>query len=102
AADYEAALFDFLAAILADADFRGDLDAFVAPLVAPGRTTALAQKLLQLTAPGVPDLYQGTELWDGALVDPDNRRAVDWALRRRLLAQLDGADPEAVLAGIDA
>jgi (1->4)-alpha-D-glucan 1-alpha-D-glucosylmutase len=50
--------------------------------------------LLQLTMPGVPDVYQGTELWDHSLVDPDNRRPVDYALRRSLLASLDeGAAP---------
>ncbi|MCA1823948.1 MAG: hypothetical protein LC640_06745 [Frankia sp.] len=51
--------------------------------------TALAQKLVQLTAPGVPDVYQGTEVWEDNLVDPDNRRPVDYPLRRGLLAELD-------------
>jgi (1->4)-alpha-D-glucan 1-alpha-D-glucosylmutase len=50
---------------------------------------ALSQTLLKLTAPGVPDVYQGSELWELSLVDPDNRRPVDFALRRRLLAELD-------------
>jgi (1->4)-alpha-D-glucan 1-alpha-D-glucosylmutase len=49
---------------------------------------SLAQTLLKYTAPGVPDLYQGTELWDLSLVDPDNRRPVDYALRQRLLQEL--------------
>ena len=53
-----------------------------------GRFNSLAQTLVRLTAPGVPDLYQGTELWDLSLVDPDNRRPVDYALRSRLLAEL--------------
>ncbi len=53
-----------------------------------GRFNSLAQTLVRLTAPGVPDLYQGTELWDLSLVDPDNRRPVDYALRVRLLAEL--------------
>jgi maltooligosyltrehalose synthase len=47
---------------------------------------SLAQTLLKLTAPGIPDIYQGAELWDLSLVDPDNRRPVDYSLRRRLLA----------------
>ncbi|MCU1616748.1 MAG: malto-oligosyltrehalose synthase, partial [Frankiales bacterium] len=60
-----------------------------------GRANSLAAKLLQLTMPGVPDVYQGTELWDLSLVDPDNRRPVDYDLRRRLLAELDdGTVPE--------
>ena len=46
--------------------------------------------------PGVPDVYQGTELWDFSLVDPDNRRPVDYALRRKLLARLDGGEVPAV------
>jgi (1->4)-alpha-D-glucan 1-alpha-D-glucosylmutase len=50
----------------------------------------LSAKLVQLLAPGVPDVYQGTELWDRSLVDPDNRRPVDYATRRDLLARLDG------------
>jgi (1->4)-alpha-D-glucan 1-alpha-D-glucosylmutase len=54
-----------------------------------GRSNSLAQKLLQLTMPGVPDVYQGTELWDLSLVDPDNRRPVDYDGRRQLLASLD-------------
>jgi (1->4)-alpha-D-glucan 1-alpha-D-glucosylmutase len=62
---------------------------FVAELAGPGWSNALGQKLLQLTMPGVPDVYQGTELWDDSLVDPDNRRPVDYDVRRELLAELD-------------
>jgi (1->4)-alpha-D-glucan 1-alpha-D-glucosylmutase len=58
-------------------------------VLVPARINALAQKLVALTVPGVPDVYQGTELWSLDLVDPDNRRAVDYSLRRRLLDQLD-------------
>ena len=53
-----------------------------------GGVNSLAQTLLKHTAPGVPDLYQGGELWDLSLVDPDNRRPVDYALRKRLLCEL--------------
>jgi len=52
-----------------------------------GWTNALGQKLVQLTMPGIPDVYQGTELWDDSLVDPDNRRPVDFAVRAALLEQ---------------
>jgi len=62
----------------------------VSDIAPAGRSNALSAKLLQLAGPGVPDVYQGTELWDLSLVDPDNRRAVDFAARRRLLAELDG------------
>jgi (1->4)-alpha-D-glucan 1-alpha-D-glucosylmutase len=98
---YEDALGAFVAGTLADRGFLDDLEAFVAPLVAPGRVTSLAQTLLKLTAPGVPDLYQGTERWDLTLVDPDNRRPVDYELRRRLLRTLNDLGPEAILARSD-
>jgi (1->4)-alpha-D-glucan 1-alpha-D-glucosylmutase len=98
---YEAALRAFVEAAMADLTFTVDVEAFVAPLIAPGRINSLAQTLLKLTAPGVPDIYQGTELWDLSLVDPDNRRPVDYALRRRLLAALDRATPEQIMARSD-
>ena len=68
----------------------------VAGSLAPaGWSNGLAAKLLQLTAPGVPDVYQGSELWETSLVDPDNRRPVDYARRRELLQQIDaGALPD--------
>ncbi len=89
---YEEAVDAFIAAILGDADFVRRVEAFVTRLLEPGRRNALAQKLLQLTAPGVPDLYQGQELWDLSLVDPDNRRPVDYEQRRALLTRVtDGA-----------
>ena len=66
------------------------IDELLAVIRMPGRINALSAKLIQLTAPGVPDVYQGSELWEMSLVDPDNRRPVDFDLRRRLLAELDG------------
>ncbi|MGW4214209.1 malto-oligosyltrehalose synthase [Lentzea sp. NPDC004789] len=72
-----------------------EVAAFADRIRAPGWSNSLGQKLVQLTAPGVPDLYQGTELWDFSLVDPDNRRPVDYAVRRELLARIeDGWLPE--------
>jgi Maltooligosyl trehalose synthase len=70
-------------------------------LVPLGRITSLAQTALLLTCPGVPDLYQGTEVWDLSLVDPDNRRQVDYEHRQRLFAELRDADPARVLARAD-
>ena len=99
---YDRALAGFVERVL-EGEFAGDVDRFAAPLVAPGRVVSLAQKLVQLTMPGVPDIYQGTELWDLSLVDPDNRRPVDFAARRAALERLvgDGADagtdPKAIL-----
>jgi (1->4)-alpha-D-glucan 1-alpha-D-glucosylmutase len=67
---------------------------FAERLALLGERIALAQTLLKLTCPGVPDIYQGDELWDISLVDPDNRRPVDWEQSRRLLAELQrGAAP---------
>jgi (1->4)-alpha-D-glucan 1-alpha-D-glucosylmutase len=63
--------------------------AFAERIKAPGWSNSLGQKLVQLTAPGVPDIYQGTELWDFSLVDPDNRRPVDYAVRREMLERIE-------------
>lgn len=100
-AAYEAAVATFVERALADDALASDVAAFAATLVEPGRIVAVAKKLIALTAPGVPDLYQGTELWDLSLVDPDNRRPVDYALRRRLLDELAGKDARAVWARAD-
>lgn len=66
-----------------------EVSAFVERIKAPGWSNSLGQKLVQLTAPGVPDVYQGTELWDFSLVDPDNRRPVDYQVRRELLERIE-------------
>jgi (1->4)-alpha-D-glucan 1-alpha-D-glucosylmutase len=97
---YDEAVSAFVAAVLADREFVADLERFLAEhrLVELGRVSSLAQVTLLLTCPGIPDLYQGTEVWDLSLVDPDNRRPVDYAARGRLLDSLAGAGPEAALA----
>ncbi|MGO4489163.1 malto-oligosyltrehalose synthase [Microbacterium sp. 2RAF4] len=77
------------------------LEGFVDEILAAGRSNSLSAKLLQLTAPGVPDVYQGTELWDLSLVDPDNRRPVDFELRRRMLAELDADVARGILPAVD-
>lgn len=94
--EYEAAVRSFVHAALSDAEFAGDLEQFVAGLLDAGWVTSLGQTLLKLTAPGVPDCYQGTELWDLNLVDPDNRRAVDFGVRTKLLEALDRASSEMI------
>ena len=103
-AEYDEALAAFVAAVLGDREFVAGLEMFLAEhrLVELGRVSSLAQTALLLTCPGVPDLYQGGEVWDLSLVDPDNRRPVDYAARRELLADLAGAGPEAALARADA
>ncbi|MEH3108197.1 MAG: malto-oligosyltrehalose synthase [Sphingomonas fennica] len=87
---YEGRVADAIRALLADAAFTGELNAFVARIAAAGAANGIAQAVLRCTLPGVPDCYQGCELWDFSLVDPDNRRPVDYARRRALLA--DGGD----------
>jgi (1->4)-alpha-D-glucan 1-alpha-D-glucosylmutase len=99
--DYEQAVRDFALALLDDREFTEALEAFVKPLVSPGRLNSLAQTLIKCTAPGVPDIYQGTELWNLSLVDPDNRRPVDFEQRRGLLAELDVLSPAEILARAD-
>ncbi|MFL6314492.1 MAG: malto-oligosyltrehalose synthase [Terriglobales bacterium] len=69
--------------------FLEQMRAFMPPVHFFGAINSLAQRLVMLTSPGNPDIYQGTELWDFSLVDPDNRRPVDYALRERVLTELD-------------
>ena len=85
---YDEAVDAFVRAVLADGRFVRSVEDFLADqrIVARGRRNSLAQTTLLLTCPGVPDVYQGGELWDLSLVDPDNRRTVDYGLRRRLLS----------------
>ncbi len=90
--DYDAAVRKFVALILDErvsGPFLKDLREFCRPLSHFGLLNSLAQTLLRLTLPGAPDTYQGTELWDFSLVDPDNRRPVDYALRAEMLRSLD-------------
>src|SRR6202012_5344273 len=83
-------------AVLADGGLIADVEAFVRWIRPAGWANALGQKLVQLTMPGVPDLYQGSELWDLSLVDPDNRRPVDFAPGGELLARIDAGCPPPV------
>ena len=91
-AAYEDAMHAAVDAAFDSAEVRAVVDGLVAALDAPGRSNGLATKLLALTIPGVPDVYQGTELWDHSLADPDNRRPVDYDDRVALLA--DGGHPK--------
>ncbi len=99
-ASYEDALEAFVrAALTLDTPFFRDACAFTAQLAPVAAVHGLAQVALKLGSPGVPDIYQGCELWDLSLVDPDNRRAVDYDARRRSLEEFVRRDlePEAVL-----
>ncbi len=83
---YETAVHAAVDLAFDSAEVRSVVDDLVATLDEPGRSNGLATKLLALTMPGVPDMYQGTELWDHSLADPDNRRPVDYDDRVALLA----------------
>ncbi|MDP9347822.1 MAG: malto-oligosyltrehalose synthase, partial [Gemmatimonadota bacterium] len=90
---YDAGLRDFVAAILdrsGENPFVDDLLRLQPAVSRMGMLNSLSQTLVKITAPGVPDVYQGQEIWDFSLVDPDNRRPVDYDTRRWLLAELRG------------
>jgi (1->4)-alpha-D-glucan 1-alpha-D-glucosylmutase len=98
--DYDAAVREFVREALRDRPrnkFVRDLSALHAEIAPAGQCNALGQVALKLLSPGVPDIYQGQELWDLSLVDPDNRRPVDYALRQRLLAELRAFSDRPVL-----
>ncbi|MFL6301500.1 MAG: malto-oligosyltrehalose synthase [Terriglobales bacterium] len=93
--EYIEALTGFIDSVLQPKSANGrvnpfvqDIQAFVPGIAFFGAINSLTQTLLKLTAPGVPDVYQGAELWDFSLVDPDNRRPVDFARRKKLLEEL--------------
>ena len=104
-APYEAALTRFVASALEASHanpFLSDVAAFVGRIARLAAINSLAQTTLKLTSPGVPDIYQGCELWDFSLVDPDNRRPVDFVARRRLLAEMRTAFSEPGAATLEA
>jgi (1->4)-alpha-D-glucan 1-alpha-D-glucosylmutase len=85
---YEEAVLKFLDAMLSDRLFLRDFEIFQEEISYFGMFNSLSQTLLKITSPGIPDFYQGTEIWDLSLVDPDNRRPVDFAIRKALLEKL--------------
>ena len=98
--EWLAATRDFVAKVLDPTPKNKFLPAFlpIAEEIARfGAINSLAQTLLKLTSPGVPDVYQGNETWDFSLVDPDNRRAVDYRLRAEMLSCLSSKTPEELL-----
>jgi (1->4)-alpha-D-glucan 1-alpha-D-glucosylmutase len=94
-AEWEQAVSDFVAGVYEHRELRRQLDSFARELEFAGDCVALRTVALKLTAPGVPDIYQGDELPLFALVDPDNRRPVDWRWHKTMLSRLaGGAQPE--------
>ncbi len=100
-AEYETALNSLIDGLLGDRKFIACLQQFVSVVQYAGRINSLTQTLIKHTAPGIPDLYQGGELWDFSLVDPDNRRPVDYDLRRRLLSELNSLNVTEVMQRIE-
>jgi (1->4)-alpha-D-glucan 1-alpha-D-glucosylmutase len=99
---YEAALGDFVEGVMGDRSLMDDIAAFVAAhLLGPGRVNSLSQVLLRCTSPGVPDVYQGSETWDLSLVDPDNRRPVDWPRVTALVERAAAVDGRVAWAEAD-
>jgi (1->4)-alpha-D-glucan 1-alpha-D-glucosylmutase len=102
--EYEKALTDFVAQVVdgspVSMPFLRDVQDLVRTMAAPGFCNSLTQMVLRLTMPGVPDNYQGTELWDDSLVDPDNRRAVEYSLRAKHLREFKQAENNGDLAGL--
>ncbi len=95
---YEAALRAFITNMLALDAFQTSLSSAVDAIASHGASNGLAQVVLKVASPGIPDTYQGSELWDLSLVDPDNRRPVDYEARKRALRSLEGAKPRDLLA----
>jgi (1->4)-alpha-D-glucan 1-alpha-D-glucosylmutase len=95
--EYEKALNDYIDALLSDDEIAKDMQGYVDGVMLAGRINSLTQTLLKYTSPGVPDMYQGGEIWDLSLVDPDNRRPVDYELRGRMLKEMAGLDVEQVM-----
>lgn len=96
-AEYEAQLDAFVRGMLGDREFIADVDDFLRAMTPAWQIASLSQTLLKCVIPGVPDIYQGCELWDLSLVDPDNRRTVDYGRRGALLQRLDQLDALAIM-----
>jgi (1->4)-alpha-D-glucan 1-alpha-D-glucosylmutase len=90
--EYEEALTQFIEKVLGSAQFLDDFRKFQMKASHFGMFNSLSQTLLKITSPGVPDFYQGTELWTFTLVDPDNRAPVDYGLRTKLLDEINAME----------
>ncbi len=99
---FEAGTQSTIDAVFDDPELNALVDGFASEIAVAGWSNALSAKLLQLTMPGIPDVYQGSELWETSLVDPDNRRLVDFGERRRMLQSIDDAFAQGSLPAVDA
>jgi (1->4)-alpha-D-glucan 1-alpha-D-glucosylmutase len=100
--EFEDALHSFIDRLYETPEFITSVEEFVHLIITPGRVNSLAQTLLKCIAPGVPDTYQGSELWSLHLVDPDNRQPVDYETRIAMLSELESGLPaEEILQRMD-
>lgn len=100
--EFEDALKLFIKRIMTASEFVSDLESFVKTIQLPGRVNSLTQALLKCTAPGIPDTYQGSEVWDLRLVDPDNRTPVDYESRKAMLRELEaGVSADEIMGRMD-
>jgi (1->4)-alpha-D-glucan 1-alpha-D-glucosylmutase len=96
--DWEAAVKKFITGILGPAHgFQSKFDPVAAKIAWHGMLNSLTQAILKFTVPGIPDIYQGAELWDFSLVDPDNRRPVDFKLRQQILEEVQNDQADKLL-----
>lgn len=93
--EYENGIFAFVESILGDEEFVDSFIPFFRKIADYGALYSISQALIKITAPGIPDIYQGCELWDLSMVDPDNRRPVDYEKREKFLSEMEekGDDP---------
>ncbi len=91
--EWEGAVLEFVRRLYAPGELHDAIASFAERHMPRGERASVGQLLLKLTTPGVPDVYQGDELWTLSMVDPDNRRAVDWEMRRDAIAALDSGAP---------
>jgi (1->4)-alpha-D-glucan 1-alpha-D-glucosylmutase len=98
---FESAVEKFVNCVIEDRELMVDVEQFVARIAPAGYLNSLGRTLLKLTVPGVPDIYQGSELWDFSLVDPDNRRPVDFDARTAILARLPKLGSAEILAEME-
>ncbi len=99
--DYEAAVHRCVDAAIDRPEVRAVVDEVLAAVADAGWSNALVAKLVAITMPGVPDVYQGSELWEQSLVDPDNRRPVDYDVRRALLDAVEHGERPSLTGGVD-
>jgi (1->4)-alpha-D-glucan 1-alpha-D-glucosylmutase len=100
--EYERSCHEFVKAILSPGSpFLEDFNPFVRKVIRESALYSLSQLLIKLTTPGIPDIYQGAELWDLSFVDPDNRKPVDYTLRKRLLKKMKEEEEKGLPAVLD-